>query len=479
VSERYDIVVIGSGPAGQKAAIQGAKAGRRVAIVEQAAAVGGECVHHGTIPSKTLRETAVALATFRQRSGDVFAVQVPENLKVASLMTRLDDVVRGHQRYIADQLRRNAVDYVHGRGRFVSPHEVEVRGVHGERRRLTGDVIVIAVGSVPRTPADVPIDHETILDSDSILSLLYLPRSLTVLGAGVISSEYASVFAALGVRVTMIDKYPRPLGFLDPELTDRFVAHFTRAGGRFVGGAQIAAVATDGLEVTTTLASGETITTDKMLCALGRVAVLEPLAIAAAGLTANERGLLSVDAHCRTSVPHVYAVGDVIGPPALATSAMEQGRRAVCHALGIDPGASAEALPVGIYTIPEMASVGLSEEQVRQRDGGALVGRARFTEIARGHIANSQDGFLKMVADRDGERLLGVQIIGEGATELIHLGQMALVGAAAVETFVENIFNFPTLAEAYRVAALDVLQQRARRPRARPVTSDAAAAAPR
>jgi NAD(P) transhydrogenase len=464
--ERYDIVVIGSGPAGQKAAIQGAKAGRRVAIVEQASAVGGECVHHGTIPSKTLRETAVALTTFRQRSGDVLPVQVPENLKVASLMTRLDDVVRGHQRYIADQLQRNGIEHVHGRARFITPHEIEVRAVDGGRRRLGSDIVVIAIGSVPRTPRDVPVDHETILDSDSILSLLYLPRSLAVLGAGVISSEYASIFAALGVQVTMIDKYARPLGFLDPELTEHFLAHFERVGGRFIGGTTIASVTTDGLQVTTTLASGEIVTTDKMLCALGRVAALGPLNVAAAGLAPNDRGLLSVDAQCRTAVPHIYAVGDVIGPPALATSAMEQGRRAVCHALGIDPGVSADTLPVGIYTIPEMASVGLGEEQARERYGAAVVGRARFTEIARGHIANSRDGLLKMVADPDGERLLGVQIVGEGATELIHLGQMALVAGASVETFVENIFNFPTLAEAYRVAALDVLARRGRRARA-------------
>jgi NAD(P) transhydrogenase len=220
-------------------------------------------------------------------------------------------------------------------------------------------------------------------------------------------------------------------------------------------------VTTDGVSVTTTLASGEVVTADKLLCALGRVASIDGLNLAAAGLEPNRRGLLEVDPELRTAVPHIYAVGDVIGPPALATSAMEQGRRAVCYALGLSPGSSAESMPVGIYTIPEMASVGLGEAAARERHGEILVGRAAFKEIARGHISNSQEGFLKMVSDARGERLLGVQIIGEGATELIHLGQLALIAGLPVESFIENIFNFPTLAEAYRVAALDLLSTRA------------------
>jgi len=456
----YDFIVIGSGPAGQKAAIQGAKAGRRVALIEQGGAVGGACVHHGTIPSKTLRETTMVLASFRERSGDVLPVTIPENLKVGSLMTRLDDVVSGHQRYIAQQLRRNGIESIHGRARFVSPHEVDVLTVRGGTRRMSADIIVIAIGSVPRTPPDVPVDHEMILDSDSILSLVYLPRSLTVLGAGVIASEYASIFASLGVTVTMIDRGPRPLVFLDPELTERFLRHFEACGGRYIGSTKVRDVATDGLSVHTTLESGEVITADKMLCALGRVAPLDRLNLEAAGLAPTDRGLVRVDGNCRTAVPNVYAVGDVIGPPALAASAMEQGRRAVCHALGIAAGGSSETTPAGIYTIPEMSCIGLTEDQARERYGTCIVGRARFAELARGHIINSKDGLLKMVADPAGERLLGVHIIGEGATELIHLAQMALVTNSPIDTFVENIFNFPTLAEGYRVAALDIAGRR-------------------
>lgn len=461
MTDRYDVVVLGSGPAGQKAAIQGAKAGCRVAVVERGAAIGGECVHRGTIPSKTLRETAVALASFRRRSGNVFDLQMPEGTKVSSLMTRLDEVIHGHQQYIGDQLQRNGIDLLHGRARFVSPTELEVQSVQGTRRRIAGSTIVIAVGSVPRTPGNVPIDHENVLDSDSILSIQYLPRSLTVLGSGVIASEYASIFATLGVRVTMIDKTPRPLGFLDPELTTRFVDRFTASGGRFLGNVDVASVTTDGLEVTTALADGQVVTADKLLCARGRVAAVDGLNLQAAGLGANANGLIEVDAHLRTAVPHIYAVGDVIGPPALATSAMEQGRRAVCHAVGLPPGAAGETMPVGVYTIPEMACVGIDEAAARKQYGDILVGRAAFKEIARGHIANASDGFLKMVADAEGTRVLGVQIIGEGATELVHLGQLAMIGRLPVEAFIENIFNFPTLAEAYRVAALDLLSQRA------------------
>ncbi len=461
MSDRYDLIVMGSGPAGQKAAIQGAKAGCRVAVIERGIAVGGECVQRGTIPSKTLRETAVALASFRQRSGNVFDVQMPEGTKISSLLTRLDEVIHSHQAYIGDQLRRNGIDLIHGRARFLAPTEVEVTSVQGSRRRLTASTIVIAVGSTPRTPPNVPIDHENILDSDSILSLQYLPRSLTVLGSGVIASEYASIFATLGVHVTMIDKASRPLGFLDPELIDRFLGHFEGSGARFIGNASIATVTTDGVTTTTELASGEVVISDKLLCALGRVASVDGLNLAAAGLAANGRGLLEVDAHLRTAVPHIYAVGDVIGPPALATSAMEQGRRAICHAMGLPSGGVSDTMPVGVYTIPEMACVGIDEKTARERDGEILVGRAAFKEVARGHIANSREGFLKLVSDAQGARILGVQIIGEGATELVHLGQLAMIGALPVEAFIENIFNFPTLAEAYRVAALDLLSHRA------------------
>ncbi|MBE7466667.1 MAG: Si-specific NAD(P)(+) transhydrogenase [Planctomycetes bacterium] len=470
----WDLVVIGSGPAGQKAAVQASKGGMKVAVIERHAQVGGECVQRGTIPSKTLRETTMAFATFRQRCAGAFDATLPENMKVESLMGRLQQVVAGHHDYIGAQLKRNGIAHIHGRARFTGPHELEIVGVDGAKRRARTRYAVIAVGSRPRVPAEVPVDHEHILDSDSILSLLYLPKSLTILGAGVIASEYASIFAALGVRVAMVDKHPSPVNFLDPEITGRFVKSFERAGGRYVAGKH-REVTWDGVETVVELESGETLRSEKLLCCLGREAALNRLDVAAAGLKVTERGFLAVDEHCRTNVPHIYAVGDVIGPPALAASSMEQGRRAVCHLLGLDPGASAETIPVGIYAIPEMAGVGLSEAQAHERFGGAMVGRARFEEIARGHIAGLQNGLLKMVADAEGKRLLGVQIVGEGATELIHLGQMGLLSGCAVDVFVENIFNFPTLAEAYRVAALDIAEQRGLMARPQPKTLPEAA----
>ncbi|MGE3536727.1 MAG: Si-specific NAD(P)(+) transhydrogenase [Candidatus Tectimicrobiota bacterium] len=459
--EYYDIVVIGSGPAGQNAATQGAKFGQRVLVVEQDIRVGGACVHYGTIPSKTLRESALSLVSFKQRCAEFFHLQMREDVQVPNLMARLQRVVQEHERYMGEQLQRSNVAQCRGRARFLSPHTLSILAPDGHVTEVTGDTIVIATGSRPRTPPEIPVDHEHILDSDSMLSLIYLPASLTVLGSGVIACEYASIFAALGVKVTMIDRHARPLGFLDEELTQRFLRSFEARGGHFIGQQQVNTVAWDGVAtVTTSLANGAMIRSEKLLCALGRVANVEGLQIAAAGLTCTPAGLLAVDTHCQTSVSHIYAVGDVIGPPALASSAMEQGRRAIQHALGLEVGHTPELIPVGIYTIPEMASVGLNEAEARARYGSALVGRAPFCELARGQIAGITDGLLKLVADAQGQRLLGVQIIGEGAAELIHVGQMGLLAHCDVDTFVEHIFNFPTLAEAYRVAALHIVRQR-------------------
>ena len=459
-ARRCDVLVIGSGPAGQKAAIQAVKAGRTVVLIEHERAVGGACVHRGTIPSKTLRESA-AQATRLARDAATWGVSPRAGVEVSSLMARLDHVVSAHAHYMGRQIDRNGIERHHGRARFVSPDTIEMTTVAGERSLFTADVIMVATGSRPRNPPEIPIDHENVLDSDSILSMLYLPASLTVLGGGVIASEYASIFAALGVKVTMIDRADRPLKFMDGELVAKFVQAFERAGGTYIGEQTIGGVTFDGVsKVLTTLSDGRVVASDKMLVALGRAANVDELNLGAAGLAPNARGLLAVDEHCRTANPRVYAVGDVVGPPSLAATAMEQGRRAARHALGLAEGASSETIPIGIYTIPEMASVGLSEDEARKRLGAALVGRARFDEVARGQISGITDGLLKLVADGTGKKLLGVHIVGEGATELVHVGQMALLGQMDVDTFVENIFNFPTLAEAYRVAALDLVQKR-------------------
>jgi NAD(P) transhydrogenase len=362
-----------------------------------------------------------------------------------------------------NQLTRNGITFFHARAQFRSDHLIEMVTVDGLTQSLTADTIVIATGSRPRAPADIPIDHEHILDSDSILSMIYLPRSLTVLGGGIIALEYASIFAALGVQVTIVDRADRPLQFFDEELVRTFVHSFEQEGGRYCGAQTVQTVQWDGIsQVVTTLQDGQVITSDKMLVALGRQANLEDLNFGATGLTVTEKGTLAVNEHGQTVIPHIYGVGDLIGS-GLASSAMEQGRRAVCHALGLPEGQSAGTIPVGIYTIPEMSSIGLDEAAGRKRYRDLIIGRARFHEIARGQISGIRNGLLKMIADPTGEHLLGVQIIGEGATELIHMGQMALQHAASIDSFVENIFNFPTLAESYRVAAFDIVGQRQKR----------------
>ncbi len=460
-AERFDLVVVGGGPAGQKAAIQGAKAGKRVVLVDKLREPGGECVRRGTIPSKTLRETALWFSGAKRHFPSLSDLRPTDEGKVESLMRRLGAVRSSHETFMSFQLERNGVAYWRGRASFLNEHELVVRAPDGAERRIHGEHVVIATGSRPRRPENVPIDHENVLDSDSILSLIYLPASLTVLGSGVIACEFASIFAALGVQVTLIDKAERPLGFLEPELVDVFSASFAALGGTYLAGRSLARVEWDGLSsVVTHLAGGEAIRSEKLLCALGRIACVHELDLERTGIELTDRGLIPVDANYRTAVPHIYAAGDAIGPPALAASSMEQGRHAVRHALGLPSESFAGFLPTGIYTIPEMASIGLTEAQAVAKHGSAVVGRASFAELARGQISGDTDGLLKLVADPTGTAIAGAHIVGAGATELIHVAQMAMIGGTTVDAFVDHIFNFPTMAEAYRVAALKLVQAR-------------------
>lgn len=464
MSETYDFVVIGAGPAGQKAALTAASEGGRVLLCERGD-TGGECVHRGTIPSKTMRKTALSLAGLKRTSIGETCLDVGPTTMVESLMGRLDQVLSGYAESIEREVSSAGVELLRGRARVVSPTEVEILGLDGTRRLVRTRFVVLATGSRPRKPPGVPVDHEHVLDSDSLLDLIYLPESLTVLGAGVIASEFASVFQTLGVHVTMVDRQSEPLGFLDPEIGGRFRRAFEEAGGRFVGEAGAEEVAWDGIgHVVTRLSNGETLRTHKLLVAQGRTASVRGLGVEELGVALTSRGLIEVDEHHRTSVEGIYAVGDVIGPPALAASSMSHGRRAVRHALGLDPGPAPEDIPAGIYTIPELAFVGLTEAVARERHGeDVLVGRADFADVARARINDAERGFLKLVVDPAGERLLGVHVVGEGAVELVHLGQVARVGGMPVDVFVDQIFNFPTFAEAYRRAALDVVAQRAAR----------------
>lgn len=456
----YDIVIIGSGPGGQKAAIQGAKAGCRVAIIEKDRNPGGACVYRGTIPSKTLLEAAQTIMRLKRHAA-VFDFKLREDLEIATLIQRLDCVTSSHNSSIREQLNHNNIDLYHGRAHLENDHTVIVQHVDGSEEILQTENIVLATGSRPRTPPEIPVDHENILDSDSILSMLYLPKSMTVLGSGVIACEYASIFSLLGVEVTLIDRSDRPLAFLDSELTDIFLESFKRHGGTFLGKESISSVSWDGVsEVITKLESGKEIRSQKTLVALGRLANVEGLQLEKALVDCGPRGHVLVDEEYRTSTPNIFAVGDLIGPPALASCSMEQGRRAICHALDIDPGHAFNLVPIGIYAVPEIASVGQNEQEARKIHGEITIGRARLAETARGQISGLDEGLLKLIADDHGERLLGVQIIGENATDLIHVGEMALLNNNHVTFFLENVLNFPTMSEAYRVAALNLLNQK-------------------
>jgi NAD(P) transhydrogenase len=459
----FDIIVIGAGPAGQKAAVQGAKAGKRVALIERERGIGGSCVYRGTIPSKTLRESALHLDQLK-RAGEALQFTLKPDTQIATLLSRLENVVQAHDSFMSQQLRRNGVSLLHGRARFLNEHIIEMQTVDGARQQFTADTIVIATGSRPRTPKEIPIDHEHILDSDSLLSMMYLPRSLAVIGGGVIASEYASIFALLGVEVTLIDRAQYPLQFMDRELVSQFIQSFERHGGRHLGKVQITEVRWDEVaHVVTLLSDGTKICSEKMLVALGRQANVEDLDLSAARITVSEKGLIPTNQYCQTDVAHIYAVGDMVEGPALASKAMEEGRRAVRHAYNLSIGDAASTIPLGIYTIPEIGSIGLDEKSARERYRDPLIGRAKFEEIARAQISGAGHGLLKMVADPEGVHLLGVQVVGDSATELVHIGQLALQSSATIESFIDNIFNFPTYAEAYRIAALDILGQVAKR----------------
>lgn len=459
----FDIIVIGAGPAGQKAAVQGSKAGKRVALIERERGIGGSCVYRGTIPSKTLRESALHLDRLK-RPGESFRFSLKPDTQIATLLSHLEGVVRAHDSFMSRQLRRNGISLFHGRARFLSKHIIEMQTVDGAHQQFTADTIVVATGSRPRNPKEIPVDHEHILDSDSLLSMMYLPRSLTVVGGGVIGCEYASIFALLGVEVTLIDRAQHPLQFMDRELVEQFVQGLGDQGSRYLGKSQIAEVRWDEVaHVVTTLSDGTVIKSEKMLVALGRQANIEDLDLSAAGIAVSDKGLIPVDQYCQTNIDHIYAVGDMVSGPALASKAMEQGRRAVRHALNLPIGDASSTIPLGIYTIPEMASIGLDEMAARERYRDPLIGRAKYEEVARAQISGAGHGLLKMVSDPAGERLLGVQVVGDSATELVHLGQLALQSDATIESFIDNVFNFPTYAEAYRIAALDILGQVAKR----------------
>jgi NAD(P) transhydrogenase len=455
----FDLICLGSGPAGQKAAIQAAKAGFRAAIIEREPQIGGSCLLSGTIPSKALREQALRYRRMREDASSL-AVELRGDAPLSALLQGVDAVIAAQDRYLHAQVARNQVELVRGRGMLLGANRIEVQRLDGTRSVLHAPRIILATGSRPRHVSSIEVDHEHVLDSDSILSLPYLPRTLIVLGSGVIACEYASIFAALGCAVTMLDKASEPLGFLDPALRGGFLDALRAMGGRYRGGAEVEEARFDGFsQVDVSLKGGEVLKSDIVLAAFGRVANLDGIGLDRLHLAVNARGHVQVNERFETNIPGIFAAGDAIGPPALACAAADQGRRAALAAFGLPPPSATSLVPTGVYTIPEIACVGLSQTEAATKKIDVVVGRADFAEVARAHIAGAQSGFLTLVCDRSTARVLGVQVIGDGATELVHLGQAAIATSLTADFFVEQIFNFPTMTEAYRIAAFDVMKQ--------------------
>jgi NAD(P) transhydrogenase len=449
----YDFIALGSGPAGQRAAVQAAKLGAKVAVVS-AMRLGGVCINTGTIPSKTLREAVIDLSQVRQRS--LYNMGVPAGVVTsANLLARTRSVIQIEREVIRSQLERNGIDVFHGTGRFVGPHEISVEGEE-KSGILTGRQILICTGTVPFVPPQLSIDHRSVLTSDDILALPELPRRLLVAGAGIVGVEYASMFAALGIPVELCDNRSTFLDMVDSEVRSLFQEQLESAGVHFHLGEKIVRVEPGkklGHEVI--MESGMQLAADVVLVSAGRKGNSAHLQLENAGLSADDRGRVAVNDHFQTSVPHIYAAGDVIGPPQLASTSAEQGRLAACHALGL-PGENVPALfPFGIYAIPEISWVGKTEEELRAADIPYEAGLARYKEIARGNILGDLYGLLKILVHRQTQEILGVWICGTQASELVHIGQAVMGLGGKLDYFVRTVFNYPTLAECYKVAALN------------------------
>jgi NAD(P) transhydrogenase len=456
----YDLLVLGSGPAGQRAAIQAAKLQKRVAVVEKKSVLGGVCVNTGTIPSKTLREAVLYLSGFRERCFYGGSYAVKQNITMEDLLLRADQVIRHEIDVTRQKLQRNRVDLISATGSFAGPQTIRLQ--HSDNHTVTtvtARSTVIAVGTEATLDSHIPFDGKRVFTSDDILQLDKLPRTLTVIGAGVIGCEYASMFATLGVRVTLVDKRPRLLPFVDEEIADALTYHLRENRVTMRLGEEVSGIETlsdeNGGRVRILLASGKQIITDKALYSIGRTGNTSRLNLGSAGLKPDDRGRLQVNENYQTAVPNIYAVGDVIGFPSLASTSMEQGRIAACHAFGMEARSVPELFPYGIYTIPEISMVGKSEEELTGEGIPYEVGKARYREIARGQIIGDLTGLLKLIFNSETHKLLAVHIIGEGASDLVHIGQAVIAFGGKVDYFIDTVFNYPTLAECYKTAAFD------------------------
>jgi NAD(P) transhydrogenase len=451
----FDLLVIGSGPGGQKAAIAAAKLDRQVAVVERPDMLGGVCLNTGTIPSKTLREAILYLTGVDQREIYGQSYRVKDEITIADLMARTRHVVTRENDVVRAQLTRNRVTIIPGMARFTGPNEVEVDDSADRVRKASAAKIVIATGTKPARPDTVAFDDKTIIDSDGIIHLGRVPRSMVVAGAGVIGIEYASMFAALGTKVTVVERRNQMLEFCDEEVIEALKYHLRDLAVTFRFGETVASVESRPDGAIALLHSGKKIPADTVLYSAGRQGMTAGLDLGAAGLSADDRGRITVDEFFRTQVPHIYAVGDVIGFPALAATSMEQGRLAAHHAFGEQVGAADVPQPIGIYSIPEISFVGRTEDQLTQACVPFEVGVSRYRELARGQIVGDSYGVLKLLVSPQDRKLLGVHVFGTGATELIHIGQAVMGCGGTVDYLVDAVFNYPTLAESYKVAALD------------------------
>lgn len=451
----YELLVIGCGPGGQRASIAAAKLGKKAAVVEKREVVGGVCVNTGTIPSKSLREAVLYLTGLSQRDLYGQSYRVKSDITMDDLSRRSHHVVQREIEVVRDQLSRNRVALLHGSAHFVDDHTLAVQGTTGEQR-VTADKIIIAAGTRPARPDSVAFDDVHVFDSDGVLGLRQVPRSLVIVGAGVIGIEYASIFAALGTKVTVIEQRDRMLEFCDDEIVEALQFHLRGLAVTFRFRETVEAVEAHEGGTVTVLSSGKAVAADVVMYSAGRQGATDSLNLASVGITPDNRGRVAVDEHYRTTVDHIYAVGDVIGFPALASTSMEQGRLAASHAFGEPTVSIAATMPIGIYSIPEISYVGATEAQLTDRSVPYEVGVSRYRELARGQICGDSSGMLKLLVSPLDRKLLGVHIFGTGATEIVHIGQAVMACGGTVDYLLDAVFNYPTLAESYKVAALDV-----------------------
>lgn len=473
-STTYDLIVIGSGPSGQKAALQAAKAGKSVLVIEDFHDVGGGCIHFGTIPSKSFRESVyryslgsrgvLGIETARE-DGLKGLPTKPSLPDMRRLVRRKDRVVKTESTVIFDQLKRNGVEIVRAKAKFTGTHEVSIGG-----KTVKGKFFLVGVGARPIAPAHLPVDRVHIFDSNSILELKKIPKRLVVVGGGIIGCEYASMFAMAGSEVYLVDKRPEILASVDREIVENLIVRFLHRGVKLMLGVEVTkligaakgAKAKAASQVKLQLSNGKKVTADAVLIAQGRFGNTDGLGLNEIGIKTDDRGLIKVNANYQTTLPHVYAVGDVIGAPALASTGMEQGRLAACHAFKLQAETSGDAnrnFPYGIYTIPEISMIGKTQEELKAEGASFVVGKAFYRELARGQIVGDQWGMLKLLVDRETQKILGVHIIGDNAADLIHIGQAVMTLKGTLDYFVQSVFNYPTLAEAYKTAAFHAMNQ--------------------